>query len=338
MRYTANAFVEKNVESLSNELKDLGLFSSIPIVREIFSLNHQEEDVIGDNRRSAIRGISVASQFRISLQDLVAELEITQPHYIRCIKPNLNKAPNAFDGGEVLRQLRYAGMMEAIRIRREGYALRETHESFYSRFNVLLNSSEKKEGVGIQILVRVLSKRLNLTISDCQIGHTKIFLRHELASKLERLLLLRNRSSARTLGRFGRMVAQRRASNLLTSWAKLRVLRIRKYYRLSAAKKITAFVRMVNDRSVFRVKKNLAIKLQSFQRRRQALNLAMRLRDPFGHLSFDELTALHQAESKRLEKAVEEKDFKGAVELERIMYVLYHIYTVFYNVTHFTHR
>ena len=311
--------MEKNVESLSNELKDLGLFSSIPIVREIFSLNLQEEDVLGDNRRSTIRGISVASQFRLSLQDLVAELELTQPHYIRCIKPNLNKAPSAFDGGEVLRQLRYAGMMEAIRIRREGYALREAHESFYSRFSVLLTSAEKKDGEGIQNLVRVLSKRLNLTISDCQIGHTKIFLRHELASNLERLLLLRNQSAARSLGRFGRMIAHRRASNLLTSWAKLRLFRIRKYYRRLAATKIIACVRMVKQRSIFRKKKHLAIKLQSFQRKRQAMAYVKRVRDPFGHLCFDELTALYEAESKRLEKAVEMKDFKGAVESERIM-------------------
>lgn len=182
----------------------------------------------------------------------MAELETTQPHYIRCIKPNLYKSPNAFDGGEVLRQLRYAGMMEAIRIRREGYALREAHESFYSRFNILLNSSEKEDGEGIQNLVHVLSQRLNLTISDCQIGHTKIFLLHELASKLERLLLLRNQFASRTLGRFGRMVAHRRASDLLTSWAKLRVLRLRKHYHRVAATKIISMIRMFKQKSLFR--------------------------------------------------------------------------------------
>jgi myosin heavy subunit len=319
VRYTANSFVEKNIESLSNELKDLGLFSSISMVREIFSLSLQDEEIVGDNRRSTIRGISVASQFRLSLQDLVAELEQTQPHYIRCIKPNLNKAPNAFDGGEVLRQLRYAGMMEAIRIRREGYALREGHESFYSRFNVLLSTSEKKDGEGIQTLVRVLSKRLNLTISDCQIGHTKIFLRHELASKLERLLLLRNNCAARTLGRFGRFIAHRRAANLLTSWAKLTVHRLRKYYTRLAANRMIAFARMVHQRVKLTSKKNLVIKLQSLQRRRLATKYVKRLRDPFGHLTYAELNALHESECKRLDSAVASKDFKVAVELEQVM-------------------
>ena len=40
------------------------------------------------------------------------------------------KTANYFSAGEVLKQLRYSGMMEAIRIRREGYALREDHLSF----------------------------------------------------------------------------------------------------------------------------------------------------------------------------------------------------------------
>ncbi len=67
--------------------------------------------------RSAIRGVSVASQFRSSLQLLVSDLEKTAPHFIRCIKPNSKKEANSLDSGEVLRQLRYAGMMETIRIR-----------------------------------------------------------------------------------------------------------------------------------------------------------------------------------------------------------------------------
>ena len=35
--------------------------------------------------------------------------------YVRCIKPNGNKRPNELDSLDVLRQLRCAGMLEAIR-------------------------------------------------------------------------------------------------------------------------------------------------------------------------------------------------------------------------------
>ena len=71
--------------------------------------------------------------------------------------------------------MRYAGMMEAIRIRREVYAFRKTHESFYNRFNILLDAKDRKEGEGISHLVSVLSKRLSVTDIDWQIGHSKYF-------------------------------------------------------------------------------------------------------------------------------------------------------------------
>lgn len=195
------------METLSTELRSLGYDSTIDLVQSVFSCG-----AVGGGgpspKRSSIRGVSVGSQFRSSLQILVSDLERTQPHYIRCIKPNLRKAPNAFSSGEVLKQLRYSGMMEAIRIRREGYALREDHESFYGRFSVLLSQEDLEAGSGIEHLVKVLSKRLAVTDADWQIGHSKIFLRRELSDKLERLATLRVHMAVRTLGRFGRSVAQ----------------------------------------------------------------------------------------------------------------------------------
>ena len=90
VRYTANGFVEKNVESLSNELKDLGSHSSLDLAKEIFAASAGEEGSASASdltttpgRRSTIRGKSVATQFRTSLQKLVVDLELTQPHYIR---------------------------------------------------------------------------------------------------------------------------------------------------------------------------------------------------------------------------------------------------------------
>lgn len=44
-------------------------------------------------------------------------LTATAPHYVRCLKPNVLKLPAVFDSDLVLNQLRYAGMMETIKIR-----------------------------------------------------------------------------------------------------------------------------------------------------------------------------------------------------------------------------
>ena len=237
----------------------------------------------------------------------------------RCIKPNLDKSPSSFDSGEVLRQLRYAGMMETIRIRREGYALREDHESFYNRFHLLLNPEEAPEGEGITHLVKILSERLSITDADWQIGHTKIFLRRELANKLELLALLRVHAAARTLGRFGRFIAERRASMLLTAWGRLRLHMRRIYRERSAATIIQAAFLMTKQREQYKSMRFAAVKMQSYHRRNAAIKLANAMRDPYSGMTFAELKALYAEESARLDEAAERNDFKTAADIEAKM-------------------
>ena len=51
-------------------------------------------------------------------------LEACQPFFVRCIKPNESKSPLTIERELCVRQLRYSGMMETIRIRRAGYPIR----------------------------------------------------------------------------------------------------------------------------------------------------------------------------------------------------------------------
>ena len=75
--------------------------------------------------------------FREQLERLVEDLNKTKPRYVRCIKPNAKKQPNELDSLDVLRQLRCAGMLESIRIRRAGYAVRRPFKEFFARFRIL---------------------------------------------------------------------------------------------------------------------------------------------------------------------------------------------------------
>jgi myosin-3 len=59
------------------------------------------------------------------------------PHFVRCIKPNLDKAANDFRIDLVTRQLRYTGMLETTRIRKEGYSHRPAFQDFIDRYKII---------------------------------------------------------------------------------------------------------------------------------------------------------------------------------------------------------
>lgn len=68
-------------------------------------------------------------------------LNETQPHYIRCIKPNPTKTPLKYVGSMVEEQLLYSGVFEATDIRKKGFPFRLTHLRFYHKFWLLVKES-----------------------------------------------------------------------------------------------------------------------------------------------------------------------------------------------------
>jgi len=82
----------------------------------------------------------------------------------------------SFDRVLCLRQLRYSGMMETIRIRRAGYPIRHLFTDFVDRYRILVR------GVGPPHLEDCYSATLKicqvvLGESDFQMGRTKVFLK-----------------------------------------------------------------------------------------------------------------------------------------------------------------
>ncbi|KAI9536935.1 Unconventional myosin-VIIa [Dissostichus eleginoides] len=124
------------------------------------------------------RSPTLSSQFKRSLELLMRTLSVCQPFFVRCIKPNEYKKPMLFDRELCVRQLRYSGMMETIRIRRAGYPIRYTFVEFVDRYRVLMPGvkpaykQEDLRGTCQRIAEAVLGRD-----DDWQMGKTKIFLK-----------------------------------------------------------------------------------------------------------------------------------------------------------------
>jgi len=55
------------------------------------------------------------------LMDIV---DTTEPHFIRCIKPNPQNEPDKYDRKGVTEQLRYGGVLQVVQVSRAGYPVR----------------------------------------------------------------------------------------------------------------------------------------------------------------------------------------------------------------------
>ncbi len=76
---------------------------------------------------------TVGGEFKLSLAQLMTTMNAAAPHFVRCIKPNMIKKPDVFVDDLTTKQLRYTGMLETTRIRKEGYANRPTFADFLAR-------------------------------------------------------------------------------------------------------------------------------------------------------------------------------------------------------------
>ncbi|XP_062830566.1 unconventional myosin-VIIa isoform X4 [Anolis carolinensis] len=181
--YETKGFLEKNRDTLHGDIIQLVHSSRNKFIKQIF----QADVAMGAETRK--RSPTLSSQFKRSLELLMRTLSVCQPFFVRCIKPNEYKKPMLFDRELCVRQLRYSGMMETIRIRRAGYPIRYTFVEFVDRYRVLMPGVKPAykqgdlRGTCQRIAEAVLGKD-----DDWQIGKTKIFLKdhHDMLLEIER--------------------------------------------------------------------------------------------------------------------------------------------------------
>ena len=150
VEYNTMDFLEKNKDETPKEINELLAGSEnhflqhlgeIILSRPVANSNNRTSSKFGaahhHHKQSSLIRVSVGKQFSTQLKQLRARIDDTSPHYIRCLKPNNELRPDHFDSAVIADQLRYAGILEAIRVSRVGYPQRYLHERFLSRYRIL---------------------------------------------------------------------------------------------------------------------------------------------------------------------------------------------------------
>ncbi|XP_059768836.1 unconventional myosin-IXa isoform X2 [Balaenoptera ricei] len=127
---------------------------------------------------------SISAQFQASLSKLMETLDQAEPYFVKCIRSNAEKLPLRFSDALVLRQLRYTGMLETVRIRQSGYSCKYSFQDFVSHFHVLLPRNIIPSKFNIQDFFR----KINLNPDNYQVGKSMVFLKEQERQHLQDLL------------------------------------------------------------------------------------------------------------------------------------------------------
>ncbi|XP_065497553.1 unconventional myosin-IXa isoform X3 [Caloenas nicobarica] len=127
---------------------------------------------------------SISAQFQASLNKLMETLGQAEPYFVKCIRSNAEKLPLRFNDSLVLRQLRYTGMLETVRIRQSGYSCKYSFQDFVNHFHVLLPQGISPSKHNIHDFFR----KIKLDPDNYQVGRTMVFVKERERQLLQDLL------------------------------------------------------------------------------------------------------------------------------------------------------
>ncbi|GCC28317.1 hypothetical protein chiPu_0006746 [Chiloscyllium punctatum] len=147
IQYNASGFLEKNRDTIPASIRGLFINSITPLLSVLFAAIITAAQKTEDNFNST-RKQSVGAQFRHSLAVLMEKMFAANPHFIRCVKPNINKLPDHLDSKLFMDQVSLA----AFSLWRLNYRSRKSRLFFkYWHQDELAKCIEKLEKAAIII-------------------------------------------------------------------------------------------------------------------------------------------------------------------------------------------
>ncbi|KAM3822447.1 myosin-10-like isoform 2-T2 [Vipera latastei] len=194
--YKADEWLMKNMDPLNDNVATLLHQSTDKFTAELWK---DVDRIVGLDQVSGMGDLAFGSSYKTkkgmfrtvgqlykeSLSKLMSTLRNTNPNFVRCIIPNHEKRAGKLEPHLVLDQLRCNGVLEGIRICRQGFPNRIIFQEFRQRYEILTpNAIPKGFMDGKQACERMI-KALELDPNLYRIGQSKIFFRAGVLAHLE---------------------------------------------------------------------------------------------------------------------------------------------------------
>ncbi|XP_071585793.1 myosin-9 [Heliangelus exortis] len=194
--YKADEWLMKNMDPLNDNIATLLHQSSDKFVSELWK---DVDRIVGLDQvagmsESALPGAfktrkgmfrTVGQLYKEQLAKLMATLRNTNPNFVRCIIPNHEKKAGKLDPHLVLDQLRCNGVLEGIRICRQGFPNRVVFQEFRQRYEILTPNAIPKGFMDGKQACVLMIKALELDNNLYRIGQSKVFFRAGVLAHLE---------------------------------------------------------------------------------------------------------------------------------------------------------
>lgn len=190
--YSADMWLMKNMDPLNENVVSLLQSSQDAFLRDIW----KDAEIVGMGDAAAAetqfgarirKGMfrTVGQMYKDQLAKLMALLRNTNPNFVRCIIPNMEKKAGKIDSQLVLHQLRCNGVLEGIRICRQGFPSRIPFQEFRSRYELLTPNAIPAGFMDGKRAVDMMVQSLDIDKTLYRIGQSKIFFRAGVVAQLE---------------------------------------------------------------------------------------------------------------------------------------------------------
>merc|ERR1719290_356142 len=192
VNYSAAQWLMKNMDPLNENIVQYLQASQDPFICHIWKdaeIVGMAQQAMSDTQfgRVTRKGMfrTVSQLYKEQLTKLMATLRNTNPNFVRCIIPNHDKKAGKINAPLVLDQLRCNGVLEGIRICRQGFPNRIPFQEFRQRYELLTPNVIPKGFMDGKKACEKMIEALELDPGLFRIGQSKIFFRAGVLAHLE---------------------------------------------------------------------------------------------------------------------------------------------------------